>query len=196
MRAKIDLTHVMPLDSTLDGRHCIVIHENAQTDLGRLLASNAEMPFKLEGNPCRTNISEEWLTYAHALREGTNQVLASWVDDYHHAGCETKLTSEQREVAKVVMEQKIKQNYYLLDLLINEPLPITFVYHETLSTPRNPKMYVPMPGYAFLERFVMELRSTHQKRLKDKQRKVDKHDKKVAQRNQRLRSPFYIPLKR
>lgn len=171
-----------PIHFSQDGKTCIVIHERAQTELGRLLCLSAKIPFHLVTRPNPRTDSGEWESYEQAVINCGNHDQARWVMDYYHLNRCTDILGHQRKQLTQWCMEKIRQNWYLLDLLVNESLPIVFVYHETQNNEQGEKVYIPMTGLPYIQHEIRNLRKETIIKRRNQQARDDKREQKKARK--------------
>jgi hypothetical protein len=166
-----------PIPANQDGVTCIIIHEKAQTELGRLLNINANVPFNVYTLPNPDSDSGAWETFSQAVLclGGTHQ--CKWIQDYF-LNTETHMGQRDKNDVSQWMNWKIQQNWYLLDLLVRETLPIVFVYNRYETDAQGNKLYIPMLGFEFLQHSIRNLKNSTKLKWNREKDKSDKREQK------------------
>lgn len=166
-----------PILADQDGVSCIIIHEKARTELGRLLGITANVPFNVYGIPNPDSDSGAWETFHQAVLciGGTHQ--SKWINDYH-LNTETHLAQRDKIDVSQWVSWKIQQNWYLLDLLVRETLPIVFVYNKYELDEKGNKVYIPMPSFEFLQHAIRNLKNTTKLKWNREKDKTEKRENK------------------
>ena len=169
-----------PIPYTEDGVSCIVVHGQAQTELGRLLAGCAKLPFDIPGFPNPDNATGEFESFYAAVATVGSDKMKLWASDYICLHQNTQLTSRERNQLEMWYKGMMHQNWYLLDLLQTSTLPLVWVYEETVLDAEGRKTYIPMSNHDFIQHLVRAIRTAEKNTRREKALKEVKRAKKAG----------------
>lgn len=114
-----------------DGIDHINIYSKGKTKLGQLLSNFAETPFEYPPFGKFNSVEGFWYWYFSGMKHDELKVLSgfaakqtgrSYITDHH------EITDTDKEIVLEAIRCKLRQNKYILDMLVDNNLPLVHYY--------------------------------------------------------------------
>lgn len=140
-----------PVFPELDGIEYYVIHPNAKTELGRLLAGESYGEFTLPNHVNDNDALGNWESFYEAANALENPAVSKWVNTYYdtlHLYAPISRSMENKLCEWMLC--RIRELWHIETLLINtKRLPFVYVKKDMIS--HNGRLaYVQLPTHVFL----------------------------------------------
>jgi len=149
-----------------DGVDHINIYSKGRTELGKLLSNFSFSPFRYEPYGLFNSVEGFWYYYFSGCKHNDLRTLSGYmakkIGKRYKAEKDHVITDEEKEIILGAIRCKLKQNREILDMLVENTLPLThYYYYGELD---NPKVYY-MDEYSWITDEIERIRLLMIKKL-------------------------------